>query len=216
MWCKKSLTIGVTFMCLILALSTQASGEDNSDEVLVQKDVTFALELLSPISTKTNKKNDKFECKVLSPVEYAGAIVSGHLRKVKNSGKANGKSELDMAFDTITLTDGQTGNFNAQVQEVNDVANVSNTGVADPEGTVKGKSRVKISVKRAVKGALLGAAIGAIIAGPKGAIVGAAIGAGAAVTTTLAMDGPELEFKTGTQFTVITNSPSHRKLSPPL
>lgn len=212
MWCEKSLRISITLMCLILALPTQAFGGSDSDEVLVPKDATFALELLSPISTKTNKKNDKFECKVLSPVEYAGAIVSGHLRKVKNSGKANGKSELDMAFDTITLTDGRTGNFNAQVQEVNDVANASNTGVADLEGTVKGKSRVKISVKRAVKGALIGAALGAIIAGPKGAVVGAAIGAGAAVTTTLAMDGPELEFKTGTQFTVITNSPSYRKV----
>jgi hypothetical protein len=214
MWYEKSVVIGVTLICLILALPTQALADGDSDEVLVLKDATFALELLSPISTKTNKKDDKFECKVLSPVQYAGAIVSGHLRKVKNSGKANGKSELDMAFDTITLTDGRTGNFNAQVQEVNDVPNASNTGMADAEGTVKGKSRVKISVKRAVKGALIGAAIGAIIAGPKGAAVGAAIGAGAAVTTTLATNGPELEFKTGTQFTVITNSPSHRKASP--
>jgi predicted regulator of Ras-like GTPase activity (Roadblock/LC7/MglB family) len=85
--------------------------------------------------------------------------------------------------------------FNAQVKEINDVAHVADAGVADPEGTVKGKSRVKISVKRAVVGA----------------IFGAAIGAGAAVTSTLATEGPNLEFKTGTQFTVITNSPSHRK-----
>jgi hypothetical protein len=213
MWCEKSLRIGVTLMCLMIALPAQAFCQSDSDEVLVQKDATFALELLSPLSTKTSKKNDKFECKVLSPVQYAGAIVSGHLRKVKNSGKANGKSELDMAFDTITLTDGRTGNFNAQVKEVNDVVNASNTGVADSEGMVRGKSRVTISVKRAVKGALIGAAIGAIIAGPKGAAMGAAIGAGAAVTTTLVMNGPELEFKSGTQFTVIMNSPSHRKVS---
>lgn len=214
MWDKKSLRTGVALICLILALPVQSFGENDADEVLLSKDETFALELLSPISTKTNKKNDKFECKVLSPVQYAGAIISGHLRKVKNSGKANGKSELDMAFDTITLTDGRIGDFNAQVREVNDVANASNTGLADSEGTVRGKSRIKISVKRAVKGALIGAAIGVIIAGPKGAIVGASIGAGAAVTTTLAMEGPELEFKSGTQFTVITNSPSHRKAPP--
>lgn len=214
MWCEKFLRLGVTLTFLILTLPTQVFGSSDSDEVLVPKDTTFALELLSPISTKTNKKKDKFECKVLSPVQYAGAIVSGHLRKVKNSGKANGKSELDMAFDTITLPDGRTGNFNAQVKEVNDVANASNAGVADSEGAVKGKSRVKISIKRAVKGALIGAGIGALLGGAKGAAIGAAIGAGAAVTSTLILDGPELEFKSGTQFTVIINSPSHRKASP--
>lgn len=214
MWRKKSPQVTITLTLLVLALPVLAFGQGDSSEVLVPKDATFALELLSPISTKTNKKGDKFDCKVLSPVQYAGAIVSGHLRQVKNSGKANRKSEIDMAFDTITLTDGRVGGFNAQVKEVNDVANAGNEGVADPEGTVKGKSRVKVSVKRAATGALIGAGIGALIAGPKGAVVGAAIGATAAVTSTLATEGPNLEFKTGTQFTVITNSPSRRKSKP--
>ena len=211
MWCEKSLRINITLMFLILALPAQAFGKSDSDEVLVPKDTTFALELLSPVSTQSNKKDDKFECKVLSPVQYAGAVVSGHLRKVKNAGKANGKSEIDMAFDTITLADGRVAGFNAQVKEINDVAHAANSGLADTEGTVKGKSRVKISVKRAVVGALLGAAIGGAIAGGNGAVAGAAIGAGIAVTSTLATEGPNLEFKAGTQFTVTTNSPSHRK-----
>jgi len=208
---ETSFKAGITLTLLILASATPAFCQTNSDEVLVPKDTTFALQLLSPISTKTNKKDDKFECKVLSPVQYAGGIVSGHLRKVKNSGKANGKSEIDMAFDTITLADGRSAGFNAQVKEVNDVVNAGNAGVADLEGTVKGKSRVKIGVKRAIAGALIGAGIGAIIAGPKGAAAGAAIGASVAVTSTLATEGPELEFKAGTQFTVTTNSPSRRR-----
>lgn len=208
---KKASKVGIALALFIFASPTRAFGQSGADEVVVSKDATFALELLSPISTLNNKKNDKFECKVLSPVQYAGAIVSGHLRKVKNAGKANGKSEIDMAFDTITLTDGRVAGFNAQVREINDVANAANAGVADTEGTVKGKSRVKISVKRAVVGALLGAAIGGAIAGGNGAVAGAAIGAGVAVTTTLASEGPNLEFKAGTSFTVITNSPSRRK-----
>lgn len=43
------------------------------------------------------------------------------------------------------------------------------------------------------------------------AAVGALFGAGAAMTTTMAMEGPNLEFKTGTQFTVLTNAPSRLK-----
>ena len=208
---EKARSSAITLLLLILSVSALAAPWRDANEVLVPKDTVFSLELLSPISTQTNQKGDKFECKVLSPVYYAGAIVSGHLRKVKNAGKANGKSELDMAFDSITLLDGRSGGFNAQVKEVNDVTNAGHEGVADPEGTVKGKSKVKISVKRAVAGAATGALIGAIIAGPKGAVVGAAIGTGIAVTSTLATEGPNMEFKAGTQFTVILDAPAHIK-----
>jgi hypothetical protein len=202
-------SIAVTFCLLLLLPGAVRSKPDG--ELLVDKDVTFALELLSPLSTEVSKKGDHFECKVLSPAHLAGSIVSGHIRKVKRSGKGKGKSEMDLAFDTITLTDGRMGGFNAMVLEVNDVAHAGNEGVADNEGTVKGKSRVKVGVKRAVTGALIGAGIGALIGGAKGAATGAIIGAGVGVTSTLATEGPNLEFKTGTQFTVKTDSPSRRK-----
>ena len=202
-------SIALTFFFLLLLPGEVRSKPDG--ELLVEKDVTLALELLSPLSTEVSKKGDRFECKVLSPVQLAGSIVSGHIRKVKSSGKGKGKSEMDLAFDTITLTDGRMGGFNATVLEINDVAHAGNEGVADNEGTVKGKSRVKIGVKRAVTGALIGAGIGAILGGGKGAAAGAAIGAGVGVTSTLVTEGPNLEFKTGTQFTVRTDSPSHRK-----
>lgn len=208
---KKFLSLAFTFMFLMLNMPVQAFGGGDSDDVLVYGDTTFALELLSPISTKTNRKGDKFDCKVLSPVQYAGAIVSGHISKVKNAGKANGKSAIELSFDTITLTDGRVGNFTAQVQEVNDVKNASAEGVADNEGTVKGKSRIKVGVKRAVVGALIGAGIGALLGGAKGAAAGAAIGASVGLTSTLATEGPNMEFNTGTQFTVVTNGPSRQK-----
>ena len=204
----KPVSIALTFFFLILLPGEVRSKPDG--EVLVEKDVTIALELLSPLSTKVSKKGDQFECKVLSPAKLAGSIVSGHIRKVKSSGKGKGKSEMDLAFDTITLTDGRMGRFNATVLEVNDVAHAGNEGVADNEGTVRGKSRVKIGVKRALTGALIGAGIGALLGGGKGAATGAAIGASVGVTSTLATEGPNLEFKTGTQFTVRTDSPSRR------
>jgi hypothetical protein len=147
------MSIALTFFFLLLLPGEVRSKPD--DEMLVEKDATFALELLSPLSTEVSHKGDKFECKVLSPAQLAGSIVSGHIRKVKSSGKGKGKSEMDLAFDTITLADGRIGGFNATVLEVNDVAHAGNEGVADNEGTVKGKSRVKIGVKRAVTGALI-------------------------------------------------------------
>jgi hypothetical protein len=170
------------------------------------------VELLSPISTQTGRKGDKFSCRVITPAEFGGAIVEGHIRDAKRSGKANKESKLDLEFDRIVTVDGRVADFNATVVEVFEVANVGDQGRADNEGVVRNKSTaVKTSIKRAAVGALIGALVGGAVAGGQGAAVGAAIGAGLGVTTTLATKGPDLEFKTGTQFTVETNGPVRRR-----
>ncbi len=181
----------------------------NQSQLLIPVKTKVSLQLLSPISTATSKKGDKFSCKVLTPIEFAGAIVEGHVRSVKRSGKADKESKIDLAFDRVTLTDGRAANFSATVIEVFDVINAKDQGRADNEGTIRNKSTaVKTSIKRAAVGALIGALVGGAIAGGQGAAVGAAIGASVGATTTLAMKGPDLEFKTGTEFTVETDGPS--------
>ena len=65
-------------------------------ELLIPANTKVSIELLSPISTGTAKKGDKFTCKVLTPAEYSGAIVEGHIRSVKRSGKANKDSKIDL------------------------------------------------------------------------------------------------------------------------
>jgi hypothetical protein len=204
--------------CLSFSLPQTNHAQQEEDQINVPRDLTLILELLSPISTATNQKGDSFSCKVLSPGEYAGATISGHIGKLKRSGKANKKSEMYLDFDAITMIDGRTGGFNAQVVEVYEVAGAGNNGQADTEGTVKGKSRVKVSVKRAVAGAIIGGILGGIIGGAQGAAAGATIGASIGVTSVLAIDGPDLEFKEGTQFKILTNAPAHREkasLTPP-
>jgi hypothetical protein len=189
-------------------------GYDNP-QMLVPPDTKLSLQLLSPISTATNQKGDKFSCKVLTPAEYAGSIAEGHIRSLKRSGKANKESKLDLAFEKITLPDGRSSDFSATVIEVFDVVAAGDQGRADNEGTVHSKSKtVKTSVKRAAAGALIGGLIGAVVAGGQGAAIGAAIGASIGVTTTLASKGADLEFKEGTQFTVQCNGPTRKKKEP--
>jgi len=184
-------------------------------ELPIPPNLKLSVELLSPLSTATNKKGDKFSCKILTPAEYAGAIVEGHIRNLKGSGKANRDSNIDLAFEKVTLSDGRSADFSATVVEVFDVVNAGSGGRADNEGTVRNKSTtVKTSVKRAAAGALIGGLIGAVVAGGQGAAIGAAIGAGVGVTTTLATKGPDLEFKEGTQFTVECNGPTRKKKEP--
>jgi len=200
--------IGLTVLLLMFPGVARSAADG---ERLIPPNTQLSLQLLSPISTATSQKDDKFTCKILTPAEYAGGIVEGHVRSVKRSGRADKDSKLDLAFDRVTMVDGSTATFNATVIEVFDVANAGNQGRADNEGTVRNKSKtVKTSIKRAATGALIGALVGGVVAGGQGAAVGAAIGASIGVTTTLASKGPDLEFTTGTEFTVETNGPSKR------
>jgi len=198
------------FKLILFALVsfTTATGFDEP-ELLIPAKTKLSLQLLSPVSTATSKKGDKFNCKILTPAEFAGGIVEGHVRNVKRSGKADKESKIDLAFDRVTLPDGRAANFSATVLEVFEVVNAKDQGLADNEGTIRNKSTaVKTSIKRAAVGALIGAVVGGVVAGGQGAAIGAAIGASVGATTTLAMKGPDLDFKTGTEFTVETDGPA--------
>jgi hypothetical protein len=211
MKCSQFILSAVLIYSSILSPEGLARATDNP-EMLVPPDTKLSLQLLSPISTASNEKGDKFSCKVLTPAEYAGAIAEGHIRNLKRSGKANKESKIDLAFDRVTLADGRSSDFSATVIEVFDVVAAKDQGRADNEGTVHNKSKtVKTSVKRAAAGALIGGLIGAVVAGGKGAAIGAAIGASVGVTTTLASKGADLEFKEGTQFTVQSSGPVRKK-----
>jgi len=195
----------------IVLFSFNAARAFDGSELLIPAGTRLSLQLLSPISTATSKKGDTFSCKVLTPAEYGGSIVEGHVRSVKRSGKADKDSKIDLGFDRVTMPDGSTATFSGTVIEVFDVVNAGDQGRADNEGVVRNQSRtVKTSIKRAAAGALIGALVGGAIAGGQGAAVGAAIGASVGVTTTLATKGPDLEFRTGTTFTVATDGPSKR------
>jgi hypothetical protein len=189
----------------LLSLGLVATGQAGED-ISVPEDTLFRLELLSPISTATNQKGDQFSCRVLEPSEFYNAIVSGHIAKIKRSGKVKGKSEIALAFDSITLPDGRKGRFGAQIVEVYDVVGAGNEGQADEEGRVTGKSLRKRDAVTISVATALGAIIGGLIGGEKGAGIGAVVGAALGVTTTLATKGSDLEFKEGTQFTVRTGT----------
>jgi uncharacterized protein YcfJ len=196
----RSLTI-VLIACSVISIP--AGGRCDVEELSVPAETAFRLELLSPISTEKNKKGDKFNCLVMEPEDFKGAIVTGHISKIKASRKANKKSEIALDFDLITMGE-REGKFEAEVTEVYDVIDAAKEGRADEEGTVKGKGVRKRAIKASIAGAIIGGIIGGILGGGKGAAMGAAIGAGAGVATTLSMDAPELEFEAGTQFAVKT------------
>ncbi len=196
--------IGLLMIVPAITAAPPASARSNRDEVKAPQSTLFTLELLSPVGTARNKKGDAFRCAVIEPAQFRSAIVDGVLTKVKASGKASGKSEIAMAFRSITMPNGDTGKFEAQIAEVYEMAGAANQGRADSEGRVAARSYRKRDAVHIALGAGIGALIGGVIAGGKGAAIGAAIGAGLAAAGTLSEKGPDLQFADGTRFVVRT------------
>ncbi len=170
--------------------------------------ISMKLRLNDQISTKTNREGDRFTAVVLDPSDYADAIVEGHIAKLTKSGKATGKTEMALAFDTIRLRDGRSGKMAGQVEKVYQSEKVK---TVDEEGNVETGSRTKDTATRGIGGAAIGAIIGGIAGGGKGAAIGAAVGAGVGAGSVLIDGGKELVLEPGTELLVRTAAPARTR-----
>jgi hypothetical protein len=199
----RRLTVFALIGCTVLGLAAERAGSQSQEGIRVPGNTIFKLELLSSISTANNKKGDRFNCLVVEPIEFKDATVEGQITKLKNAGRAGKKSEIALAFKSITMKDGRTGKFDGQIKDVYEVAGASTQGRADEEGRVQGKSVQKRALKIAV-GVAVGAAIGAILGGGKGAVIGGALGGSLGAATTISEKSPNMEFTQGTLLDVKT------------
>jgi len=166
--------------------------------------IAMKLRLTTQINTKTNRQGDRFTAVVLDPSDYADAVVEGHIAKLNKSGKATGKTELSLAFDSIRTRDGRTGLIAGQVEKVYESETVK---TVDEEGNVQSSSRTKDTATRTVGGGVLGAIIGGIAGGGKGAAIGAAIGAGVGAGSVMIGDGKDLILDPGSEMLIRTAAP---------
>lgn len=196
--------------------SRRASDSDDRDDrdrrsssrgggVVIADGVQMKVRLMNEISTKVNQQGDKFSAVVLDPSDYAEAEVFGHIGKLNRSGKATGKTELALVFDSIRLRDGRTGRLAAQVEKVYESESVKEV---DEEGNVQTGSRTKDTAVRGVGGAALGAIIGGIAGGGKGAAIGAILGGGVGAGSVYVQDGKDLVMSPGTELLIRTASPA--------
>lgn len=150
------------------------------------------------ISSKTASVGDKFTATVLDPNKYSEAKVYGHVASIFKSGKVNGKTTMNLAFDSIETTDGLKGTLHGYVSKVYG----QESGKADDEGGIESGSRTKQAIKRGGIGAAAGAIIGGIAGGGKGAAIGLIIG-GAGGAGSLAIQGSkELKIESGTELLI--------------
>jgi hypothetical protein len=167
---------------------------------LVPVGTNLKIRLNDTISSKESRAGDKFTATVMDPVRFNEATVHGHVRSIVKSGKVQGRTTINLTFDSIDMPgpDGKHGVMHGYVTRVYG----SDSAKSDEEGGVQSGSRGKQTVKRAGVGATAGAILGGIVGGGKGAGIGLILG-GAAGAGSLAVKGSkELKLESGTEMLI--------------
>ena len=157
------------------------------------------------MSSKTANVGDRFSATVTDPAHSSGGTVLiadgskvwGRVTAVKRAGRSS-PGTLTVAFTSVVQPNGRSNPINASLYN-------DESGNADNEGTVKGKSQGKRNAVFIGGGAAGGALIGAIAGGGKGAAIGALIGGGLGVGARKYEKEKDADVKSGTEFSIILN-----------
>ncbi len=76
---NKKVALAIVMALTLFGVPVKSLGQKEQEEILIPAKTTLSLELLSPLSTATSQKGDKFSCKVLSPAELVGSVISGYV-----------------------------------------------------------------------------------------------------------------------------------------
>ena len=155
--------------------------------VLVPVGTNLKIRLNDTLSSKESRAGDKFTATAIDPVRFNEAMVRGHIRSIVKSGRVQGRTTMNLAFDSITLPDERHGVLHGYVTKVYGSGNR-----ADEEGGVQSESRGKQTLKR----------IGGIAGGGKGAAIGLILGGAGGAGSIAMQGGKELKLESGTEMLV--------------
>lgn len=161
--------------------------------ILVPAGTQLAVELTTPVSTKTNKVGDSVDARLASDLVIgdrraakAGASVHGTITQIiSGSKKVGGTPTLGITFDSL-VTNGASVSINAPFTQV-------------------GKSETGKDTAKIVGGTAAGAIIGHQVSSKNGSVVGGLLGA-AAGTAAAKNTGGEVTLAGGQVVTVATQS----------
>lgn len=171
----------------------------------IPRNTILALELLTPLSTDTSQRGDRFQARVTEPSEYAGSIVEGRVTQVKRPGKVKGVAQLQLSFEQIRTADNRVAGLHAELVEVVPMSPGGPSDV-DPEGGVKGRDSTKDDAAKIGAATGIGAIIGAIAGGGSGAAIGAIIGGGAGTAGVMSQRGKDIRLDRGQQLKIRTSA----------
>ncbi len=174
---------------------------NSTDIVVIPADTELVIELLDEITTENSREGDKFKARIVSPSEISGAIIEGHVDKMRRPGRIKRRAEILLSFDRIVLAEERWSNFNAIVTDVLPSKN-DNVKRVDVEGTVEGKRPYKDDAIKIGAATGTGLIIGAVAGGPVGAGVGAAVGAAFGVGAVVVDRGEHINLRPNQQIRI--------------
>ena len=133
-----------------------------TNEFYIPNGVSLTATLRNAMNTRASQVGDRFTLDVVSPNQYRGAVIEGHVSQAANSGRVSGRASMQLDFDTITVN-GRQYAFAGMIDSVSSINGDSVT--VNNEGTIRDNSQTNKTVTRAGIGALLGAVIGAVAGG---------------------------------------------------
>ena len=178
-----------------------------ADALTIPNGTELRIRLSSPISTKTGRVGDTFRATVVQPSTYESATVEGHIATLNKSGRVTGKTEMGLAFDSVTTSDLRVARIDGQLVRVYESESVKKV---DEEGRVETGSRTRDAEVRGGVGAVAGAIIGGIVGGGKGALIGLIAGGAAGVGTVYVDGNKDLVLDPGTEMVIRIAGPRER------
>src|SRR5437867_4386916 len=105
---------GLIIVAALLAMPAIASAQRTKPRLrrpaprytpIVAVGSNLRVRLNETLSSKDSRAGDRFTATVVDPARLSEATVNGHVRSILKSGKIQGRTTMNLAFDSINLTD---------------------------------------------------------------------------------------------------------------
>jgi hypothetical protein len=182
----------------------------------VDQGTKIPVSMINSISTKTAQDGEKVYLETVFPILSAGRVVippgsyvSGTVTNIKRPGRVKGRGEFYLRFDAITLPNGVTRDFRANVGSLDGRASEEldkTEGKIRSEGDKAGDA-LKVGEVTMIGtgiGSLAGQAAGSLA---KGSLIGAGAGAAAGLAMVLLTRGPDAVLAKGTTLEMVLERP---------
>jgi len=184
-------------------------------EFVVPEGTRIALALRNSIDTKHSREGDRVYLGTVYPVARDGRIViptgsfvNGTVTVSKPAGRAKGKGELYIRFDSLTLPNGVTRDFRSRL------GSAEGKSVDPKEGKVSGERDKAHDARTVATTTGMGATLGGLIGRASGSTlkgigIGGAAGAAAGLAGVMMKKGPDATLRAGTTLEMILDRDLH-------
>jgi hypothetical protein len=204
--CYRSLLNSILLLALLNPSICQAQ-----PEATLPEGTKITLQLNTKLSTRDNRIGDSFTAVVTKPVNLGkrtiipkGTVVNGSISRILSPGKFEGKSQMDLRFQSIDIPGHKRIDIVATLIKTESQGKIS-------EGVIKSREKnISTTAGQILLPSAIGGAMGAIIGGSgRAAGIGAGAGAivGGAVSTLDHGGEKEVELKLGSTLEIALNQP---------